>query len=68
MGQVLVNSGKQVGEALIVLTEASRGVVPKKVEEFQEKSANDIEDLAEKELLGAAAVIEKCVLKLQLAT
>lgn len=64
----LMKSGKAVAEALVSLTEASKGVVPKKIEDFQEKSSSDIEDLAERELKNAATAIEKCVAKLNAAT
>jgi len=68
LNKLLMASTKAVADALMRLTEASKGVVPKKLEEFQTKASNDIEDLAEKELNGAASVIEKCVQKLNAAT
>jgi hypothetical protein len=40
------NKGKGVADALVKLTEASKGVVPKKVEDFQQKASNEIESLA----------------------
>eukprot|EP01119_Soliformovum_irregulare_P005210 TRINITY_DN1675_c0_g1_i1.p1 TRINITY_DN1675_c0_g1~~TRINITY_DN1675_c0_g1_i1.p1 ORF type:complete len:1447 (-),score=577.25 TRINITY_DN1675_c0_g1_i1:61-4401(-) len=67
LNKLLLGAGKSVAEALMRLTEASKGVVPKKVEEFQNKAASDLEDLAEKELKGAADVIDKCAAKLQQA-
>jgi len=67
LNNLMLTSGKQVAEALVRLTDASKGIVPRNVEEFQAKSSNEIEDLAEKELQGAAAVIEKCVAKLNAA-
>jgi len=68
LNKLLLGAGKSVAEALMKLTDASKGVVPKKVEEFQNKAASDLEDLAEKELKGAADVIDKCVAKLAAAT
>jgi len=64
LNKLLTNASLSVADALAKLAEASKGVMVKKVEEFQEKASADIEDLAEKELQGAAAVIERCVAKL----
>jgi len=68
LGKLLLDAGKGVADSLVKLTEASKGVVPKKVEEFQQKASNEIESLAEQELKGAADVIERCVAKLNAAT
>lgn len=67
LSKMLLESGKSVVQSLVKLTDASKGVVPKKVEEFQKKSAADIEDLAERELVGAANAIDNCVSRLQQA-
>jgi len=67
LNNLLMDATKAVAEALKRLTEASKGVIPKKVEEFQEKASADMESLAEQELKGAANVIEKCVAKLNAA-
>jgi len=65
--KLLMDAGKEVVQSLVKLTEASKGIVPKKVEDHINKSSQDIEDLAEKELRGAAAAIEGCVAKIQKA-
>lgn len=66
--EALGKSGIAVAEALKKLKEAASGIIPKEVEDAMNKRSNEIEDLAEKELIGAANVIESCVLKLQQAT
>jgi len=68
LGKLLLDSGKEVVSALVKLTEASKGVVPKRIDDHLKKSTQDIEDLAEKELQGAALAIENCVQKLLKAT
>jgi len=68
LNNLLMDATRAVAEALKKLTEASKGVIPKRVEDFQEKAQSDIETLAEQELKGAASVIEKCVAKLNAAS
>lgn len=68
LGNLLLGAGKEVVNSLVKLTEASKGIVPKRIQDHQQKSSQDIEDLAEKELAGAAAAIENCVQKLLRAT
>jgi len=47
------------------LRDASAGIKPAELEAFQKSSSDNIEDLAEKELQGAADAIDKCVAKIQ---
>jgi len=68
LAELLLDAAKSVAEALSKLRDASAGITPARMESFFKLSAENIEDLAEKELQGAADVIEKCVAKLQAAT
>jgi hypothetical protein len=68
LNKSLLEAGKAVEEALKKLNDASKGVVPKNIEDQQAKAQSDIEDLAEKELRLAAEAIERCVAKLNAAT
>jgi len=61
---LLAESNKAVADALHRLSQASAGILPKRIEDHVTKASNDIESLAEKELLGAANAIQKCVEKL----
>lgn len=65
--QLLQDAGKGVASALAQLVQASKGVVPKEIEDFHSKSGKDIEDLAEKELQGCADVINKAVARMKKA-
>jgi len=64
LNKLLASATENVIAALARLNEASQGVIPKFIENQQSRAQNDIEDLAEKELLEAANVIENCVAKL----
>jgi talin len=68
LNKLLLSAGKAVAEALKALTEASKGIMTSTMEKVMNKASSDIEDLAEKELKGAADVIERCVAKLNAAT
>jgi hypothetical protein len=52
---------------LAKLLQTANGVKPTQVDKFQTQSSQDIEDLAEKELKGAAEAIERCVARIQAA-
>jgi len=65
--KLLLDAGKDVVQSLVKLTEASKGIVPKKIEDHLNKSSQDIEDLAEKELRGCSSAIEACVARIQQA-
>jgi len=65
--QLLQDAGKGVATALAALVNASKGVVPKEIEDFHSRSGKDIEDLAEKELQGCADVINKAVARMKKA-
>ena len=56
-----------VANALAKLAQAANGIMTSQVEDFQRKAGEDIEELASKELQGAANVIDKCVAKLNAA-
>lgn len=64
LNRLLTEAGKGVATALFNLVSASKNVIPKEMESFQKKSGDDIEDLAERELLGAANVINSAVAKM----
>jgi len=68
LGDLLTDAAKAVAEALSKLKDASSGITPAQMESFYKTSADNIEDLAEKELQEAADVIEKCVARIQAAT
>jgi len=68
LNKLLQGASKAVAEALQKLTEASKAIVPSQITDFVNKSSADIEDLATKELKGAADAIERCVAKLNQAT
>jgi hypothetical protein len=67
MNALLTDAGKLVADALAKLGMAANGIMPSQVEDFQRKAGEDIEELASKELQGAADVIDKCVAKLNAA-
>jgi len=68
LNELLNDASKSVAAALEKLRDASAGITPAQLESFYKTSADGIEDLAEKELQGAADLIDKCVAKLQAAT
>eukprot|EP01119_Soliformovum_irregulare_P010889 TRINITY_DN2683_c0_g2_i1.p1 TRINITY_DN2683_c0_g2~~TRINITY_DN2683_c0_g2_i1.p1 ORF type:complete len:1576 (+),score=527.56 TRINITY_DN2683_c0_g2_i1:266-4993(+) len=61
---LLQEAAKSVASSLVKLVTSLKAIVPKGVEDFQKKSADDIEDLAERELAGAASVITNAVARI----
>jgi len=68
LNELLSDAEKAVVAALAKLKDASSGAIPTQMESFYRTGADNMEDLAEKELQGASDNIEKCVEQLQLAT
>jgi len=67
LNQLLADAGKGVAAALSKLVQASKGVVPKDIEDFHTKTGQDFEDLAQKELEGCAKVITAAVARMRKA-
>lgn len=65
LSSLLADAGKGVAAALSKLVQASKGVVPKDIEDFQQKAGQDMEDLAQKELEACAKVINRAVAKMK---
>lgn len=65
--EAIAAAGPKVNEAMAVLIEAGRDIVVKEMEEHQEEKAKVVEDVAERELLGAASVIKAAMAKLMAA-
>ena len=65
--EAIAAAGPKVNEAMAVLLEAGRDIVVKEMEEQQQEKAKVVEDVAERELLGAASVIKAAMAKLMAA-
>jgi len=59
LNKLLVNAGKSVGETLVKLTQATKGIIPKETD-VSRKTSTEVEERAEKELNLISEAIDKC--------